>query len=104
MRSLPLLMTLSLLPIGAYAPRGFMRPAHMTAAEAVHAHRDLGTVRSIAIHHGTFRLADEAYAAPRRALAAACFPAPVNGEHFRLPPGGDCPAGAEGGGAGGTGH
>lgn len=104
---------LALLPIGAYAPRWFMRPAHMTPAEAVRAHRDLGAVRSIAIHHGTFRLADEAYAAPRRALAAArdaaglaaaCFPAPVNGEHFRLPPGGDCPAGTDGVRAGGAGH
>ncbi|PWG62034.1 MBL fold metallo-hydrolase [Spiribacter halobius] len=85
---------LALLPIGAYEPRWFMRPVHMTPAEAVQAHRDLAAPRSLGIHQGTFRLADEAYDAPRQALArarqaagvpAACFPAPANGEVFTLP-------------------
>lgn len=86
---------LALLPIGAYEPRWFMRPVHMTPAEAVRAHADLGAARSLGIHQGTFRLADEAYAAPRRDLAAAreaaalpadCFPAPGNGDVLRLEP------------------
>jgi len=90
---------LALLPIGAYEPRWFMRPAHMNPAEAVRAHQALGAARSIAIHQGTFRLADEAYAAPRRELArareaagvaAACFPAAVNGEHFLFAPEDGC--------------
>jgi L-ascorbate metabolism protein UlaG (beta-lactamase superfamily) len=64
---------LALLPIGAYQPRWFMSPVHMNPAEAVEAHRILGAAASIAIHHGTFQLGDEAIDAPRRALLA-CDP------------------------------
>ena len=50
---------LSLLPIGAFAPRWFMSPIHMAPEEAVNAHRILGSAASVAIHHGTFQLADD---------------------------------------------
>jgi L-ascorbate metabolism protein UlaG (beta-lactamase superfamily) len=59
---------LALLPIGAYAPRWFMSPVHMAPGEAVRAHRVLGARTSIAIHHGTFQLADEAIDTPKRIL------------------------------------
>jgi len=65
---------LALLPIGAYEPRWFMSPVHMNPEEAVEAHRILGAVTSIAIHHGTFQLGDEAIDAPRHRLRA-CAPA-----------------------------
>ena len=61
---------LALLPIGAYEPRWFMAPVHMDPAEAVDAHRALGTRRSVGMHFGTFQLTDEAIDAPERALAA----------------------------------
>jgi L-ascorbate metabolism protein UlaG (beta-lactamase superfamily) len=64
---------LALLPIGAYEPRWFMSPIHMNPEEAVEAHRILGAATSIAIHHGTFQLADEALDAPRLRLRA-CAP------------------------------
>lgn len=64
---------LALLPIGAYEPRSIMSPVHMNPEEALQAHRILGARASIAIHHGTFQLADEALDAPRRRLAA-CSP------------------------------
>jgi L-ascorbate metabolism protein UlaG (beta-lactamase superfamily) len=51
---------LSLLPIGAYEPRWFMKDFHMNPAEAVQAHLDLESSLSLGIHFGTFRLADEA--------------------------------------------
>ena len=51
--------SLSLLPIGAYAPRWFMSPIHMAPEEAVQAHQILGSAASVAIHHGTFQLADD---------------------------------------------
>ncbi|MBV9759737.1 MAG: MBL fold metallo-hydrolase [Acidobacteriaceae bacterium] len=51
---------LALLPIGAYRPRWFMSSVHMEPAEAVEAHRILGSAASIAIHHGTFQLGDDA--------------------------------------------
>src|ERR1700691_615075 len=50
---------LALLPIGAYQPRWFMSPVHMGPDEAVKAHRILAAKTSIAIHHGTFQLADD---------------------------------------------
>jgi L-ascorbate metabolism protein UlaG (beta-lactamase superfamily) len=59
---------LALLPIGAYEPRWFMSPVHMPPDAAVKAHEILGTETSIAIHHGTFQLADEALDAPKQRL------------------------------------
>ena len=61
---------LALLPIGAYAPRWFMSSIHMAPDEAVRAHAILGASTSIAIHHGTFQLADEGIDTPRRQLLA----------------------------------
>lgn len=50
---------LALLPIGAYEPRWFMSPVHMSPEQAIEAHEILRPDDSIAIHHGTFALADE---------------------------------------------
>jgi L-ascorbate metabolism protein UlaG (beta-lactamase superfamily) len=62
---------LALVPIGAYEPRWFMRESHMSPAEAVDAHRELRSRRSIAMHWGTFQLTDEGFEDPVRALEAA---------------------------------
>lgn len=69
---------LSLLPIGAYAPRWFMRPVHMDPAEAVQAFRDVrGSGRdgprtmAMGIHWGTFQLADEPWDEPPALMASA---------------------------------
>lgn len=77
-------MTLSLLPIGAYEPRWFMRPVHVDPAEAVAASMALQSQLSLAIHFGTFNLADDGFAAPPRALAEALAAAgqPLD---FRVP-------------------
>jgi L-ascorbate metabolism protein UlaG (beta-lactamase superfamily) len=64
---------LALLPIGAYEPRWFMSSVHMGPEDAVRAHRILGAKTSIAIHHGTFQLADESIDTPRRRLSE-CAP------------------------------
>jgi L-ascorbate metabolism protein UlaG (beta-lactamase superfamily) len=50
----------ALLPIGAYLPRWFMSPVHMSPEDAVPAAGILGSDNTIAIHHGTFQLADDA--------------------------------------------
>jgi L-ascorbate metabolism protein UlaG (beta-lactamase superfamily) len=60
---------LALLPIGAYAPRWFMSPAHMDPEEALRAHEIVGAQTSIGIHFGTFQLADEGIDTPKRRLA-----------------------------------
>ena len=59
---------LALLPIGAYEPPWFMAPVHMSPEEAVKAHDLLGAKTSIAIHHGTFQLADDGIDTPRERL------------------------------------
>lgn len=61
---------LAFLPIGAYEPRWFMSPVHMGPDEALRAHQILGARTSIAIHHGTFQLADDGLDTPRRQLIA----------------------------------
>jgi L-ascorbate metabolism protein UlaG (beta-lactamase superfamily) len=50
---------LSLLPIGAYLPKWFMSPIHISPEEAVKAHQDVGSKVSIGMHFGTFPLADD---------------------------------------------
>jgi L-ascorbate metabolism protein UlaG (beta-lactamase superfamily) len=64
-------MRVALLPIGAYEPRWFMKPAHISPAEAVEAHLVLGARTSIGIHWGTFPLSDEGELDPAKDLAAA---------------------------------
>jgi L-ascorbate metabolism protein UlaG (beta-lactamase superfamily) len=60
---------LALLPIGAYQPEWFMGPVHMTPENAVKAHYILGAPQSMAIHFGTFPLADDGEFDPPRRLA-----------------------------------
>jgi L-ascorbate metabolism protein UlaG (beta-lactamase superfamily) len=80
---------LALLPIGAYEPRWFMSPVHMAPDEAVRAHAILGARTSIAIHHGTFQLADEGIDTPKKQLIAcvgqASFVVLKNGQFADTP-------------------
>jgi N-acyl-phosphatidylethanolamine-hydrolysing phospholipase D len=62
---------LVLIPIGAYAPRWFMKDQHVDPAEGVQIHKDLRARQSVAYHWGTFSLSDEALDDPPVALAAA---------------------------------
>lgn len=50
---------LALLPIGAFLPRWFMKPVHISPEEAVEVHRLMGARTSIPLHYGTFRLGDD---------------------------------------------
>lgn len=61
-------MNVSLLPIGAYEPRWFMKTQHMNPAEAVQAHLDLQSELSIGMHFGTFALTNEGHNDPVIAL------------------------------------
>ncbi len=65
---------LSLLPIGAYEPRWFMQPIHMGPEEAVRAHEILGSRTTIAIHHGTFQLADDGIDTAKQKLLKSSKP------------------------------
>ena len=84
---------LSLIPIGAYAPRWFMKDMHCTPEEAVQIHIDVASRRSIGMHWGTFLdLTDEPMDEPpvrlRKAVAAKkldpkCFTTIKHGETLR---------------------
>ena len=74
---------LALLPVGAYEPRWFMKDMHMNPAEAVQAHEDLRSRRSIAMHFGTFQLTTEGIDEPLRALDAALDARGIPHEAFR---------------------
>ena len=82
----------SLLPIGAYAPRWFMHRMHMNPDEAVRAHLDLHSQSSMGIHFGLIDNAGESYDAPVNDLVearsahgveAAGLVAPHYGQIFR---------------------
>ena len=77
-------LDLALIPIGAYHPRSLMRTLHMTPEEAVSVHRDLRSSRSIAMHWGTFALADDPLAEAPQLLAAARKVASLTEQDFSV--------------------
>ncbi|MGH0028212.1 MAG: MBL fold metallo-hydrolase [Myxococcota bacterium] len=85
----------AMLPIGAYAPRWFMKWQHMDPAEAYQAFLDLRARSLAGMHWGTFDLTDEPLDLPPRVLREVVAeqrgdPAAVRvfavGERWHLPP------------------
>ncbi|XP_069484165.1 N-acyl-phosphatidylethanolamine-hydrolyzing phospholipase D isoform X2 [Ambystoma mexicanum] len=62
---------LAAIPIGAYEPRWFMKCQHVDPEEAVRIHIDVQAKKSVAIHWGTFALANEYYLDPPIKLGEA---------------------------------
>ncbi|MFD2571540.1 MBL fold metallo-hydrolase [Spirosoma soli] len=84
-------LRLALIPIGAYKPPSFMAPIHCSPAQAVQIHADVQSKQSVAIHFGTFPLADDGETEPvddlnkaltEKGLPANRFRALKNGESF----------------------
>jgi N-acyl-phosphatidylethanolamine-hydrolysing phospholipase D len=73
---------LAAIPIGAYEPRWFMQIMHVNPEEAVKIHQDLHARHSVAMHWGTFILADEPLDEPPHRLAAARRAAGISPEIF----------------------
>jgi L-ascorbate metabolism protein UlaG (beta-lactamase superfamily) len=59
---------LALIPIGAYAPRWFMKAQHTDPNEAAQIMEDLEAARAVGIHWGVFQLTDEPRDEPRERL------------------------------------
>lgn len=77
---------LVILPIGAYAPRWFMKPVHMNPTEAVRSYQDLGGRGVFAgMHWGTFRLSDEHPLEPPVLARQAWKEAGLPGDRLWLP-------------------
>lgn len=80
---------LALIPIGAYAPRWFMKAQHMNPEEAVRVFQDIGAQRAMAIHWGTVQLTDEPQDEPAHLLRAALSEQGIDpGRFVALEPGG----------------
>lgn len=86
---------LAILPIGAYAPRWFMRFQHQTPEEAVAGMEIAGARHVLAHHWGTFQLTNEPREEPPERLRRALAEEGIPEARFRaIPPGGawDVPA------------
>jgi N-acyl-phosphatidylethanolamine-hydrolysing phospholipase D len=62
---------LAAIPIGAYKPRFFMHDSHCDPFESVNIHQDIRSKKSVAIHWGTFPLANEPWDEPPQVLCEA---------------------------------
>ncbi|PSJ37696.1 MBL fold metallo-hydrolase [Allosphingosinicella deserti] len=86
---------LAIIPIGAYAPRDFMKTNHIDPGEAVAIFDRLRPRRALGIHWGTFQLTFEPIDEPRqrlealkraRGIAGDRFVATEAGRTFEVPP------------------
>lgn len=59
---------IALIPIGSYSPRWFMHNQHIDPEQALQLFNDIGCKRAIAIHWGTFELADDPLDEPPKLL------------------------------------
>lgn len=73
----------AILPIGAYEPRWFMSAVHMNPEDAVRAYQTLGAQAGIAIHQGTFQLADESLDTPAQELQGCLERARLSPKDFQ---------------------
>ena len=74
----------SAIPVGAYAPRWFMKEQHVDPEEAAQIHLDVRSRLSIGIHWGSFELTDEPLDAPIGDLANARRKLNIDEHAFRL--------------------
>ena len=75
-------MDISLLPIGAYAPRYSMKNDHLDPAEAIQAHLELQSKKSIGMHYGTFQLTAEEWDEPPLLLESEKIKASIPVDDF----------------------
>ena len=75
-------MDLSLLPIGAYAPRWFMKDYHCNIQESIQIHKDVQSKKSVAMHWGTFQLTDEPMDEPPKLLKSLSSENNLSSEEF----------------------
>lgn len=77
-------MDLSLIPIGVYRPRDFMKAVHVNPDESIQIHSDVESKLSVAGHWGTFRLSSEEMDRPPYDLFCGLKKADISCEAFRV--------------------
>ena len=75
----------ALFPIGAYDPAWFMETQHLNPEQALRAFGDLGARTFVAMHWGTFKLADEPLDEPPLRLEAERLRLGLSRERVRVP-------------------
>jgi L-ascorbate metabolism protein UlaG (beta-lactamase superfamily) len=75
----------AIIPIGAYKPRWFMQPIHLSPEEALQVHEDVGSPYSIACHFGTFPLAKDGMDEPTNELIKCLSDPDQESVSFRIP-------------------
>ncbi|WP_258098411.1 MBL fold metallo-hydrolase [Marinoscillum pacificum] len=78
-------MDVSMIPIGAYEPKWFMSPIHVSPDQSVMVHKDVKSKQSIAMHFGTFPLADEGQGKAEEDLILALDSAGIPQSEFLIP-------------------
>lgn len=78
-------LRLAILPIGAFRPEWFMRPVHLSPEDALSAMDELGARAGLAMHFGTFRMADDGQDEPVERLKAALARHPPPVPDLRVP-------------------
>ena len=76
--------SLSLIPVGAYAPRWFMKTNHVNPPEAIQVALDLESERNFGMHWGTFQLTDEEIMEPPELLRLSLKERGLSEEFFRI--------------------
>lgn len=75
---------LAAIPIGAYAPRWFMKQAHINPEEAVMIFQDINARQALGIHWGVFSLTNEAMDEPPKRLDSARAVKNLNEKQFMV--------------------
>lgn len=73
---------LGLIPIGAYAPRWFMKAQHVDPDEAILIHQDIKAKKSIGMHWGTFQLSAEPMMEPVERIEQAVAEGRIKADEF----------------------
>ena len=76
---------LSFIPIGAYLPKWFMSPIHISPDQSIQVHRDVKSKKSVAMHFGTFPLADDNPQRSKSELVKYRMQAGIAPEDFLIP-------------------
>ena len=76
--------SLSFIPVGAYAPRWFMKTNHVNPPEAIQVALDLESKKNFGMHWGTFQLTDEEIMEPPELLKQSLNELGLSEEFFRV--------------------